>query len=237
MDDGNQKVVLLTEPNPEIVEFSNSLQEMHELASNSLVEVMTAFEDFDFELAEGIEDKLENLEQMAFQMEESMILQLADKLKSIEDLKFLTVYLQTSNHLLRVGEYASKIARIVLLCDGMDHFKELESLPYLAELAKSTLDISINALLKGDFSEINELEKLEAEADRETSEMFEEITDYLRSERDIGTMAMYYVIVGRYCERAADEALAIAQKAYYLHTGVRKKLGLEYRYGDSEAPH
>jgi phosphate transport system protein len=230
-------VVLLTEPNPEIVEFSKSLQEMHKIASSSLIEVMTAFEDLDLELAEGIEDKLESLEQLIFQMEENMIEKLADKLKSTEDLKLLTTYLQASNHLLRVGEYASKIGRIVLLCDGMDHFKELESIPYLAELAKNTLDISINTLLNGDFSEIDELEKLEAEADRETSQMFEEITEYLRSDRNIGLMAMYYVLVGRYCERAADEALAIAQKAFYLHTGVRKRLGLEYRYGDSEAPH
>jgi len=237
LDEDILKVVFLTEPNPEIIEFSQKLKEMHNLAAGSLIEVMTAFEDLDLEHAEGIEDKLEDLEQMTFQMEEAMINQLAEKLKTVDDLKMITTFMQVSNHLLRVGEYASKIARITLLCDGMDHFKELESLPYLAELAKSTLDISVNALLNADFSEIDELEKLEAEADRETSQMFEEIAEYLRSERDIGTMAMYYVLIGRYCERAADEALSIAQKALYLHKGTRKKLGMEYHYGDSEAPH
>ena len=92
-------------------------------------------------------------------------------------------------------------------------------------------------ILQGDLSEIDELEKLEADSDRETGEMFEEITEYLRKRKGITTMAMYYVIVGRYCERAADHAFSIAERAVYMVTGEKKKLGLAYKGLSSEAPH
>jgi phosphate transport system protein len=119
----------------------------------------------------------------------------------------------------------------------MEHFKELQSLPYLAEQAIMTLDIAMKGILEGDLSRIDELEKLEAETDRETSEMFEEIVRYLREQEGIEEMALFYIIVGRYYERAADQAFLIAEKAVYMVTGKRKKLGLAYKGSASQAPH
>jgi phosphate transport system protein len=104
----------------------------------------------------------------------------------------------------------------------------LESLPYLAELAETSLDIAMRAILDSDLSELDELEKLEAQSDIEIKEMFEEIADYLSRRSDISEIAMYYIIVGRYYERAADHALAIAEAASYMITGERKKLGLPH---------
>jgi hypothetical protein len=43
----------------------------------------------------------------------------------------------------------------------------MESLHYLTELVKNTLAISMKALLEGDLSEISELEKMEAESDKQ----------------------------------------------------------------------
>ncbi len=230
-------MVHLTEKRVQLSDITEKLEEIHSIATNSLIEVVTAFEDLNLEMAEGIESATEDLESKNNAFEDMIVDALNCEPPEPEYLRTLTTYLQISNHLYRVGEYASKIARIVLLCEDTDHFKELESLPYLAEIAKNSLDMSLKAVLSGDYSEIDELEKLEAESDRETSEMFDEISEFLRQERNIGTMAMFYVIVGRYCERATDEALAIAERGMHLKTGIRKKLGLEYRYGDSEAPH
>ncbi|MFX1580579.1 MAG: PhoU domain-containing protein, partial [Promethearchaeota archaeon] len=91
------------------------------------------------------------------------------------------------------------------------------------------IDVSMRAVLEGDLSEIDELEKLEAQSDREAAEMFEEIAGYLNRRRDISELAMYYIIVGRYCERAADQAISIAESASYMVTGKRVKLGLAYK--------
>jgi phosphate uptake regulator len=48
---------------------------------------------------------------------------------------------------------------------------------------------------------------------------------------------MFYIIVGRYFERAADQAFSIAERATYMVTGERKKLGLAYKGSAPDAPH
>ena len=84
---------------------------------------------------------------------------------------------------------------------------------------------------------MDELEKLEAESDKETEDMFQEISEYLRKMDGIERMSMFYVIVGRYFERAADHAFQMAERAIYMVTGKKRKLGSAYRRTDYVAPH
>ena len=53
------------------------------------------------------------------------------------------------------------------------------------------LSANVNGILDEDLSQFDELEKMEAESDRETSEMFEEIAQYLiECRRFIGLTSM-----------------------------------------------
>jgi phosphate transport system protein len=210
---------------------------LSDMATSALIDSMKAFKDLDQNLAAEVRQKSEEIEELAQSIEENVFETIARRQPVARDLRELATYLQVSHHLYRVGRYAYKIAHIVRLCEGMEHFKELISLPYLADLAKQTIDIAMKGVLDKDLSGIDELEKLEAESDRETSEMFEEIVEYLRKRTDITTMAMYYMIIGRYCERAADHAFSIAERAVFMVKGERTKLGLAYKGKSSYAPH
>ncbi len=220
-----------------IEEIAKRLERLYELAVSSLLDAMTAFKHLNDEEASMVKRKCEDIDELAEKVEQNVIETIARRQPVAKDLRTLATYLQVSHHLYRVGRYAYKIAHIVDLCNGLEHFKELESLPYLAQLAKKTLEISMKAILTGDLSQLNQLEKLEADSDRETSEMFNEIVDYLRKRTDISQMALFYIIVGRYFERAADHAFAIAERAVYMATGKRVKLGLAFKGRSSYAPH
>ncbi|MFW9888845.1 MAG: phosphate signaling complex protein PhoU [Candidatus Thorarchaeota archaeon] len=220
-----------------IEEIRNRLRELHELSTGSFMESMKAFELLDRDMATKVKEESQMIEELSAKVEASVFETIARRQPVASDLRKLATYLQVAHHLHRVGRYAYKIAHIVKLCDGLDHFKKLESLPYVADLAKKTLEIAMKGVLENDLSGLDDLEKMEADSDRETSEMFEEIVEYLRKRKDITTMAMFYVIVGRYCERAADQAFAIAERAFYMVTGEKKKLGLAYKGSASEAPH
>jgi phosphate transport system protein len=189
---------------------------------------MQAFEDLDEECANRAANIIEDIDQIHATIEEIIFKAIAQHQPTDFKLRQMIAYVQALNSLHKVGSYANKIIEIVYMSQDLEHFKELESLPYLAELADTSLDIAMRAILESDLSEIDELEKLETQSDIETAEMFEEIADYLKGSRDISEIAMYYIIVGRYCERAADHALSIAEAAYYMVTGKRKKLGLRH---------
>ena len=183
------------------------LRTLHELATKSLIDAMSAFKELDQDLAHKVKELTSEIEELSENIESNVFETIGRRQPVAKDLRRLSVYLQISHSLFRVGRYSYKIAHITNLCEGLQHFKELESLPFLAELAKKTLDIAMNGILDEDLSQFDELEKMEAESDRETSEMFEEIAQYLRERDDIEKMALFYIIVGRYCERAADQAL------------------------------
>jgi phosphate transport system protein len=210
-------------------EIVSHLEKLHELVTTSLHQSMKVFEDLDIEVAEqnmAISIDIENLHHTIEDMSFGAITKFCPIDK---DLRRLIAYIHTSTGLHRVGRYSYKIMEIVTLSDGLDHFKDLVTLPYLAEIANTALSVSIRAIIEEDLSEIDELEKLEAQSDNEATEMFQEIASYLNNRRDISNIAMLYVIVGRYFERAADQAIIIAESAVYLVNGERKKLGYAYK--------
>lgn len=218
-------------------EIEKRIKRLHELSEKALLESMDAFNTLNQELAANVKELAGDIEELSEKIEENIMETIGRRQPVAIDLRRLAVYLQTSHNLYRIGRYSYKVAHIVYLSKDLEHFKKLESLPYLAELAKKTLDIAMKGIIDGDLSQIDELEKLEYESDRETSEMFEEITMFLRERDDIEEMALFYVIIARYYERAADQAFQIAEKAFYMVTGKRKKLGLAYKGKSSQAPH
>ena len=218
-------------------EINKKVCELHEVVIDVFMSSMKSFELLDQDMASETKEMSKGIEELSQRIEENVFETIARRQPVARDLRQLATYLQVAHHLYRIGRYAYKIAHIVRLCEGQKHFTELITLPLLARLARDTINKAMMGILQGDLSEIDELEKLEAESDKETGEMFEEITEYLRKKKDITTMAMYYVIVGRYCERAADNAFSIAERAVYMVTGEKKKLGLAYKGSSSETPH
>lgn len=214
--------------------ISDKLRTMLEVVMSRFTEAIESFEDLDQERAESTADEHDESERLHREIEDAVFKATSKYSPTGEELRRLMAYLYTSISLRRVSRYARKISETVALCDGLDHFKELESIPYLSDIARAALETSLRALLQSDLSEIDELEKLEAQSDHELSDMFDEIADYLRQRKDIGTLAMCYMIVGRYCERAADEAIVIAEAAVYLVEGEHRKLGQAYKGADEE---
>ena len=217
--------------------INRKVREATNITIDAFMDSMKAFENLDQDLATKVRNTSDIIEEKTQGIEENVFETIARRQPVAKDLRELATYLAIAHHLYRIGRYAYKIAHIVRLCEGEQHFKELISLPYLANLAKQTLEIAMSAVLDRDLSRLDELEKLEADSDKETSEMFQEITEYLRKREDIVSMAMYYVIIGRYCERAADHAFSIAERAVFMITGERTKLGLAYKGKSSYAPH
>ncbi|MHA2395567.1 MAG: phosphate signaling complex PhoU family protein [Candidatus Thorarchaeota archaeon] len=210
-------------------DITEHLTTLHSLVSSALTKAMKAFEDLDIDLANEAISVSDQIEELHHLVEDRIFDTVSKHQPTGTDLRRLITYSNASSSLHKIGRYANKIMKIVELCEGLDHFKEIVSLPYLAELAISAIDVSMRAVFDEDLSEIDEIEKLEAQSDSESVDMFEEIAEYLGRRKDISQLAMYYIIVGRYYERAADQALRIAESAIFTITGERRKLGLVYK--------
>ncbi|MFW9921218.1 MAG: phosphate uptake regulator PhoU [Candidatus Thorarchaeota archaeon] len=220
-----------------IERIATNLGKLFDLSLDALGKSIIAFKELSDGLASEVKAQSGKIEELAEKIEGDIFETIARRQPVARDLRTLSTYLGVCHHLYRVGRYAYKVAHIAQLCLNDQHYKELISLPHLADLAIQTLNISRRAILQGDLSDIKELEKLEAESDKETEDMFQEISEYLRKQEGIERMSMFYVIVGRYFERAADHAFQMAERAIYMKTGKKQKLGLAYKRKDYVAPH
>ncbi|MCF2138168.1 MAG: hypothetical protein K9W43_13135 [Candidatus Thorarchaeota archaeon] len=218
-------------------EIRGRVYRMYELAGHAFMRSIEAFKELNPEISHEVQKISDEIEELGIKIEDNVFETIVRRQPVASDLRALASYNFVSLHLYRIGRYAYKVAHIAELAKDLKHYKELESIPLMAKLAKKTLDIAIKALLEGDLSEIDKLEEMEAQSDKETVAMFEEIIGFLKKMSGITSMSMYYIIVGRYCERAADHAFSIAERAIYVHTGKRRKLGLAYKGQADEGPH
>ena len=214
---------------PVLEEIISHLNKLHDIVIATLGQSIKAFEDFDITLAEQSMETSDDIENLHHTIEDMAFGAITTFQPQDMDLRRLIAYIHTSGSLHLVGRFAYKIMEIVTLSDGLDHYKELVTLPYLSELAITALGVSVRAVIEEDLNEISVLEKLEAQSDNEATEMFQEIATYLNTRRDISNISMLYMIVGRYFERAADQAITIAESAVFLVSGERKKLGFAYK--------
>ena len=218
-------------------EIEEKLRREQEMVTDAVLDSMKAFDALDLSLASKVKEASRSIEELSDNVEAHVFETIARRQPVARDLRKLAAYLHVAHSFYRMGRYAYKVAHIVYLSQGLQHYKELQILPHMAQMAKRTVDIAMNALLTGDLSGIGELEELEAQIDKETEDMFEEIVGYLRQRQDITRMSLFYILVGRYFERTSDHAFMIAERAIYMVTGKKRKLGLAYRDRKSTAPH
>ncbi|MBN2230208.1 MAG: hypothetical protein JW779_11530 [Candidatus Thorarchaeota archaeon] len=220
-------------------EIEKRIRRIHELVNHGLSMAMDAFASLDGKEVVMVKQNSHEIEDLSEKVEDNVFETIARRQPVARDLRKLAAYLQISHHLYRIGRYACKIAHIVDLClaENLIHYKELQSLPHLKQLAQETINIAMEAVLDGNLERIPDLENLESESDRETEEMFQEISEFLRKQDGIEKMSMFYVIVGRYFERAADHGLQIAERGIYIHTGKKKQLGIAFKDKGMLGPH
>ena len=116
--------------------INRKVREATNITIDAFMDSMKAFENLDQDLATKVRNTSDIIEEKTQGIEENVFETIARRQPVAKDLRELATYLAIAHHLYRISRYAYKIAHIVRLCEGMEHFKELKSLPYLADLAK-----------------------------------------------------------------------------------------------------
>ncbi|GAH46559.1 unnamed protein product, partial [marine sediment metagenome] len=120
---------------PVRAEIISHLEKLHEMVITTLGQSIKVFEDFDIDRAEQAMETSADIENLHHTIEDMAFGAIATFHPQNIDLRRLIAYIRTSGSLHSVGRFAYKIMEIVTLSDGLDHFKELVTLPYLSEIA------------------------------------------------------------------------------------------------------
>lgn len=135
------------------------------------------------------------------------------------DLRFIVATLKINNDLERVGDLAVNIAERAAFLARHRPPKALFDFQLMASKSKRMLQLSLDALVKGDISQAWEVCLADEEVDALNREMFIQVQKaILKHPEDLESL-IHLLSISRHLERAADLASNVAEEVIYMVDG------------------
>lgn len=197
----------------------NQLHEMADLVERAMVEASAALLTADLDRAEAVISDDAKLDAMHEELELKCLSLLALQAPVAGELRTIVSAIRVVFELARMGDLAAHIAKIARL-RFPDHavVGPLEpNFRRMGEIGAHMVQVASRSMHEHDITEALSLPEIDAEVDDLRREHFAALLD--DSWTGTTEQAIDIALLGRYFERFADHAVAVARRAVYLITG------------------
>lgn len=199
--------------------LNNLLVQMGQMVEHAIELAISALNNQDKETAQKVIAYAEEIDEKEKEIEQLCLKLLLCQQPVAKDLRFISSALKMITDLERIGDQAADIAEIAILLAGTPYIKDLE---HIGQMAVETTDMvikSINAYVKSDVDEAQEV----IEHDDVVDELFvtvkKELITMINQNVETGEQATDLLMVAKYFERIGDHATNIAQWVIFSVTG------------------
>lgn len=199
-------------------QIGNQLVDMSNLASSAMSRATAALLDADIKVAESVIAADSEIDQIGQDIEDHAFNLLALQQPVATDLRIVVTALHMSMDLERMGDLAAHIAKVARLRYPDVAIPE-ELRPLFSDMARIAEELVAKAgttIAAHDADRARELEVDDDEMDAKHRELFQALGDQWTHGV---TSAVDITLLGRYYERFADHAVAVARRVVYLVTG------------------
>lgn len=220
MDNNKIKQHISRQFNEEMEEIRNKVLAMGGLVEQQVDLATKAFMSYDMESAELVIQQ----DQLANEMEKDIDHECTDIMARRQpaafDLRMLIATIKIITDLERIGDEASRIARMTMRLEGSDYYQDkYYEIEHLLELVKEMLNGALDAYARTDVDEVVEITGQDAKVDREyTSITRQLITQMMENPRNI-TRALDMLWTARALERIGDHACNVCEHVIYMVKG------------------
>ncbi|MCI4368777.1 MAG: phosphate signaling complex protein PhoU [Thermoplasmata archaeon] len=140
------------------------------------------------------------------------------------DLRTITVSLETTTDLDRIGRYSKDIAEVARRIKEVPAARRgaaPEGFSRMAELTKALVRQAVEAFLARDAEAVREVDRADDVVDDLHDQLFEETVDRMVKRKMPVDVGAEYILVNRSFERVADHAVNIGLHTFYMVTGQR----------------
>ncbi|MFF4763457.1 phosphate signaling complex protein PhoU [Streptomyces sp. NPDC001292] len=203
----------------ELESLTDGLVEMANLVGSAIGRATTALLDADLQLAENVISGDEKVDDLQRDLEDRAIALLARQQPVATDLRIVVTSLRMSADLERSGDLAQHVAKLARLRYPERAIPRDLRLTILemGQLAQRLMAQAAEVLITHDVKAAVQLEKDDDRMDELHRAIFQHLMDD-RWHHGVET-AVDATLVGRYYERFADHAVAVARRVVYLVTG------------------
>jgi phosphate transport system protein len=220
----------------ELSDLKAKLLEMSGKAEAMVRLSVEAFVQQDPVRAQAVIDQDRDIDALEIEIDRAVHELLATQQPMASDLRFVTMTMQISNDIERVGDHAVNVARAVQRMAGMPPLGRTPEVVEMAELASEMLTDALDAFVRSDPEMAREICRRDDRVDHLYNSMFRILlTHMMEDPRRIGP-AMTLLLISKNLERIADLATNVSEDVVFLVEGVNIKHGGDQRRREREVP-
>jgi len=208
----------------ELKEVEKDVFVMGDLAKEMLKTSVDSFKNLDVEKTNWVLSKKGDLADMDDSIEAKTFQLIALYQPMAKDLRKIGCILKIITYLARIGRYGKDIANFTIELQKTKHVKKLVSIPHMAEIVCTMIDVALHAFQTEDVSNFGSIIEREKSVDELRYSIYRECLSYMMEDPKVVTRCMHYTMVARYLERCGDHACKMAEKIYYMVTGERVEI-------------
>jgi len=159
-----------------------------------------------------------------YKLEEDAVRLIAMQQPMAGDLRLIASVIHISTDLERIGDYAAGIAKIVLLHGDQPPVKPLIDIPRMAEMGRSMLRRSLDALVRRDVDAARAIVAEDDEVDALYDQIYRELLTYMIEDPKVIHRATWLLWAAHNVERIADRSTNICERVVYMVTGQNEDL-------------
>jgi len=207
----------------EFDEVRHKLVEMSVLVDVAIDKSMMALMEREIKIANEIINSDSEINKLRFQIEEACLGLIATQQPAASDLREIIAILFINVEMERMGDYASGIAKTVVLMEEEPLLKTFKKIPKMAELSRKMLADSIQAFIKRDPVWAREIAQRDNEIDELYTVLFQRLIKIMGKDHDMVTRCTYLLWCSHNLERIADRVVNITEQILFMTTGMLKE--------------
>ncbi len=206
----------------------NNLVKMATLAEENVNLAIKSLQERDADIAKTVFINEEEVNNCEIQLDDKAIEILALFQPLTEDLRFITMAMQITKDLERIGDHAVNIAKKSLVLLEHPPINDLSGLTKMGYGASKMVNQSIKAFIRGDKKLSLDVCEMDNEIDDAEVALSKELISLMKADSTNIDSCKSLVLIVKDIERIADLATNIAEDTYYIKSGNIIKHGRKF---------
>jgi phosphate transport system protein len=200
----------------ELAGLKEKLLIMASHAESAVAKAIKALVERDDELARRVMADDVIVDQLEIEIDELSI-QLLSKAPLATDLRLITMTMKISNHLERVSDEATTIARRSLELSMEPQLKPYVDIPRMAAMALDMLKEALDSFVNRNPEKARAIIPRDKEVDLLNKQLHRELSSYMVERPSTITRCLNLMVISKCLERVADHAANVAEEVVYLY--------------------
>jgi phosphate transport system protein len=207
-------------------ELQQNVLKMGTMVEQAIFNAVKSLKARDEILAQQVIDGDVSIDDFQVRIEDDCIRLLALQQPMASDLRVISAVLKITNDLERIADHAKDVSKVTIRLSGQPLIKPLIDIPRMAEITQKMLRISLDAFMRRDASQVEQLIDCDHEVDALYHQIFRELLSFMLEDTRTIQQATHLLFVGRHMERMADYCTNLGEAVYFMVKGERKDLNV-----------